>query len=155
MADPARRAHDEGMDAYELTRPILTSGRLLPRRHRPAPAPHDLLAEAARYVHQLPLGVSPGPAFDRRRPSPLEATAELERALWRVAHAFGACVDADEPPTALARRLVWARAIVAPAADGLASLLPTLAVALPGDDAAVRLAERLVGYLDHRALRRR
>jgi hypothetical protein len=141
------------MDAFELTRPILTSSRLLVRRPATGPAPADLLAEARRYVHQLPLGVSPGPAFDRVRPTPVRATVELERAVRSVAASFGVCVDSDEPLPTLARRLVRARAIVAPAADALAALLPALGTTGPVDigPEAVRLAERLAGYLDHRA----
>ena len=44
------------MDAFELTRPILSgSGRIAVERRRSPAAAVDLLATARRYVNQLPL----------------------------------------------------------------------------------------------------
>lgn len=137
------------MDAFELTRPILTEGhRRAAVAPRPAPCT-DLLAQARRFVNQLPLGAWSGPAFDGVRWNPRAAAREIERALFRTAASAGVAVDVDDSPEAIARRLVRCRVIVAPAADGAVVLLRLLA----GDDAvgdAAKLAERLIGYLDHR-----
>ncbi len=138
------------MDAFELTRPILSTTRLFPRPLlRPTAAPGDavaLLAEARRYVHQLPLGRSPG--LGARRSAPTPTPAMIERALWGTAAAFAVCVTSTEPPVVLARRLVRARAIVAPAADAIAALVPALEAGASGD--AAHLTVRLLGYLEHR-----
>jgi hypothetical protein len=157
MAISPRHAHDEVMDAYELTHPILATTppfvRGAPSRRAPSET-RGLLVEARRYVHQLPLGRSPGPAFDRRRPSGPEAAAAIDRALRRTAAAYAVGASSDESPLALARRLVRSRAIVAPAADALLSLLPVLEADAGAGDEGVRLAERVIGYLDHRTARR-
>jgi hypothetical protein len=152
-------AHDVGMDAFELTRPILTPGRRFARPVPPSssaartPAP-DGFAQARRFVNQLPLGAWVGPPFDGRRWNAGAAARELERALLRVAAAHGVSVSSDDAPGEIARRLVRARAIVAPAADAAVALLDGLRVGdTPSGDGA-KLAERLVGYLDFRALLR-
>ena len=139
------------MDAFELTRPILSrSGRIAVDR-KPAPvASVDLLAPARRYVNQLPLGSWSGPAFDGVRWNPRAAAREVERALFRAAASWGVAVGVDDSPEAIARRLVRCRVIVAPAADGAAALLQLLGAGKGVGDAA-KLAERLIGYLDHRA----
>ena len=58
-------AHPEVMDAFEMTRPVLSSTKLFTRRPAapilPALDVAAALIEARRYVHQLPLGLSPGP----------------------------------------------------------------------------------------------
>jgi hypothetical protein len=144
-------ADTAGMDAFELTRPILSGSRRIavePRRAKGAPA--DLLVSARRYVNQLPLGSWSGPAFDGPRWNPRAASRELERALFRAAAASGVAVDVDDSPEAIARRLVRCRVIVAPAADGAVALLELLR-ADEGTGDAAKLAERLIGYLDHRA----
>ena len=140
------------MDAFELTRPILSGSRRLAVVERPTapPAAVDLLASARRYVNQLPLGSWPGPAFDGVRSNPGAAAREIERALFRAAAASGVAVDVDDSPEAIARRLARCRVIVAPAADGALALLELLRSADGTGDAA-KLAERLIGYLDHRA----
>jgi hypothetical protein len=135
------------MDAFELTRPILTVGG---RAVEPAEASADVLAVARRFVNQLPLGTWPGPAFDGPRWSPGAAAREIERSLVRAAASHGVTVSVDDSPGALAKRLVRARVIVAPAADGTVHLLRALRAG-DADGAAVKLADRLLGYLDHRA----
>ena len=142
-------AHPEGMDAYQLTRPILSATPLVRRRPAPRTPAADPLVEARRYVHQLPLGRSP--SLVGRRTAVAPAPADIERALWRTAAAFGVCVSSTEAPADLARRLVRARAIVAPAADAVAALLPALEAGAGGD--AAHLAIRLLGYLDDRTTR--
>lgn len=142
-------AHHEGMDAYQLTRPILSATPLVRRRPAPTTPAADPLVEARRYVHQLPLGRSP--SLVGRRTAVAPAPADIERALWRTAAAFGVCVSSTEAPADLARRLVRARAIVAPAADAVATLVPALEAGAGGD--AAHLASRLLGYLDARATR--
>ena len=139
------------MDAFELTRPILSGSRRLAVVERSAPAPSsvDLLASARRYVNQLPLGSWSGPAFDGVRWNPRAAAREIERALFRTAAASGVAVDVDDSPEAIARRLVRCRVIVAPAADGALALLELLRGGDGTGDAA-KLAERLIGYVDHR-----
>lgn len=139
-------AHHDAMDAYQLTRPILSATPVLRRRPAdPAPA-GDPLVEARRYVHQLPLGRSP--SLVGRRSALAPAPADIERALWRTAAAHRVCVDSGEPAVDLARRLVRARVIVALAADAVATLLPALEAGAGGD--APHLASRLLGYLDDR-----
>jgi hypothetical protein len=148
-------ADTEGMDAFELTRPILSGSRRIavaPRRAKGAPA--DLLATARRYVNQLPLGSWSGPAFDGPRGNPRAAAREVERTLLRVAVASGVAVGVDDSPGEIARRLVRCRVIVAPAADGALALLHLLGEEEGVGDAA-KLADRLIGYLDHRAATRR
>ena len=133
------------MDAYELTRPILSATPVLARR-RPATSPAvDALAEAGRYVQQLPLGLTL-----RRLLTSSGAAREVEAALWALAVAEGVPVSVDEPAAALAVRLVDARAIVAPAADAVRTLLPLIrgGASIEG----VRLAELLVAYLEHRTV---
>lgn len=139
-------AHHGGMDAYQLTRPILSATPLVRRRPAPTTPAADPLVEARRYVHQLPLGRSP--SLVGRRTAVAPAPADIERALWRTAAAFGVCVSSTEAPADLARRLVRARAIVAPAADAVATLVPALEAGAGGD--AAHLASRLLGYLDAR-----
>ena len=142
------------MDAFELTRPILSgAGRIAVERRRSPAAAVDLLATARRYVNQLPLGSWSGPAFDGSRWNPRAAAREVERALFRAAAAAGVAVGVDDSPDAIARRLVRCRVIVAPAADGAVALLQLLAEEEGVGDAA-KLAERLIGYLDHRATAR-
>ena len=138
-----------------MTRPVLASTTLFTRRStRPAEPTFDpaaALVEARRYVNQLPLGRSPGPGHRL-----FEATAahrEIERALWRTAAAHGVCVTSTESASVLARRLVRSHAISPPAADAVAALVPALEAGAVGD--ATHLAQRLVGYLDHRAAARR
>ena len=147
------------MDAYELTRPILSpSGRVArtdadtiaaPALHRAAVA--DALVDARRFVNQLPLGAWAGPPFDRPRWSPQAASREIERALFRAAAAHGVTVSSDDAAADVARRLVRCRVIVAPAADATVALLEALRASDGADDSG-RLADRLVGYLDHRTL---
>jgi hypothetical protein len=139
------------MDAFELTRPILSGSRRLAvaERQVATPAATDLLATARRYVNQLPLGSWAGPAFDGGRWNPGAAAREIERALFRAAAAAGVTVDVDDSPEAIARRLVRSRVIVAPAADGALALLEVLRRGDGTGDAA-KLAERLIGYVDHR-----
>jgi hypothetical protein len=158
MVIVARRADTEAMDAYELTRPILSPSRHLtrtdPDRIEAAVARRvadDVLVDARRYVNQLPLGAWAGPPFDRPRWSPAEAAREVERSLARAAAAHGVTVSVDDSAEDLARRLLRCRVIVAPAADAAVALLQVLR---SGDDTgdATRLADRLVGYLDHRTL---
>ena len=153
MVFMASAADTAGMDAFELTRPILSgSSRVAVHvRHRRTPpvANTDLLVAARRYVNQLPLGAWSGPAFDGVRWNPRAAAREIERALFRVAAAAGVAVSVDDSPQAIARRLVRCRAIVAPAADGSIALLDLLRDGDGTGDAA-KLAERLIGYLDHR-----
>jgi hypothetical protein len=144
------------MDAFEMTRPVLASTTFFTRRSlRPAAPTFDAtasLVEARRYVNQLPLGRSPG-----RGRRPLESAAgarrEIERALWRTAAAHGVSVATAESSSELARRLVRSHVIVTPAADAVAALLPVLDAGVGAD--GVHLAQRLVGYLDHRAATRR
>ena len=144
-------ADTEGMDAFELTRPILSgSGRLSVGRRSPSASSVDLLVAARRYVNQLPLGSWSGPAFDGVRWNPGAAAREIERALFRAAATGGVAVDVDDSAEAIARRLVRCRVIVAPAADGAVALLELLRAGDATGDAA-KLAERLIGYLDHRA----
>lgn len=143
-------AHDEAMDAYQLTRPILSATPLVRRRPAPTTPAADPLVEARRCVHQLPLGRSP--SLVGRRTAVAPAPADIERALWRTAAAFGVCVSSTEAPADLARRLVRARAIVAPAADAVATLVPALEAGAGGD--AAHLATRLLGYLDARVATR-
>ena len=141
------------MDAFELTRPILSSGRRVAvgiDKRTTTTSPANGSAVARRYVNQLPLGRWAGPAFDGPRWNPRAAAREIERALFRAAAASGVAVDVDDSAEAIARRLVRCRVIVAPAADGAIALLPLLADGDPTGDAA-KLAERLIGYLDHRA----
>ena len=148
-------AHPEAMDAFEMTRPVLSGTTFFTRRVAPVVLPVDpaaALIEARRYVNQLPLGRSPGPGVGRPATG-AEARRDVERALWRTAAAHGVCVTSSEAPADLARRLVRARAIVAPAADAVALLLPALELGAGTD--ARHLATRLVGYLDERAERRR
>ena len=143
------------MDAFELTRPILSgSGRLAVDRKRDAASSADLLATARRYVNQLPLGSWSGPAFYGGRWNPRAAAREVEKALFRAAASSGVAVGVDDSPEAIARRLVRSRVIVTPAADGAVALLRLLGEEEGTGDAA-KLAERLIGYLDHRASRRR
>ena len=154
MVFMASAADTAGMDAFELTRPILSGSSRVPMRHRRTPAAStDLLVSARRYVNQLPLGTWSGPAFDGVRWNPRAASREIERALFRVAAAAGVAVSVDDSPEAIARRLVRCRAIVAPAADGAIALLDLLRDGDRTGDAA-KLAERLTGYLDHRAAAR-
>ena len=149
------RADTEVMDAFELTRPILSNGRRIAvDRRRSAAASTDLLATARRYVNQLPLGSWSGPAFDGPRWNPRAAAREVERALFRAAAASGVAVGVDDSPGEIARRLVRCRVIVAPAADGALALLHLLGEEEGVGDAA-KLADRLIGYLDHRAAARR
>lgn len=133
------------MDAYELTRPILSATPLLHRRSSASSPAVDGLAVAGRYVHQLPLGLT-----IRRLLMSSTAAREVEAALWALAVAEGVPVCVDEPPVALAHRLVEARAIVAPAADAIRTLLPMIGggASIEG----VRLAELLVAYLEHRTV---
>ena len=151
-------ADTAGMDAFELTRPILSkSGRIAveakPSRSSSSLSP-DRLANARRYVNQLPLGAWAGPPFDGVRWNPRAAACEIERALFRAAAASGVSVGVDDSPEAITRRLVRCRVIVAPAADGAVALLDVLADGDP-TGAAAKLAERLIGYLDHRAAQSR
>jgi hypothetical protein len=146
-----READTAPMDAFELTRPILSDGRRIavtPGRAKAAPV--GLLASARRYVNQLPLGSWSGPAFDGLRWNPRAAAREVERALFRAAAASGVAVGIDDSPAAIANRLVRCRVIVVPAADGAIALLQLLAQDEGVGDAA-KLADRLIGYLDHRA----
>ena len=165
MVFSALRADTDAMDAFELTRPILSpSGRLartdpdrtaVPVRVRKV-VDADLLATARRYVNQLPLGTWAGPPFDRPRWSAPAASREIERALVRAAAAHGVTVSVDDSATDIARRLVRCRVIVAPAADGAVALLEVLRGPSSSSSDRVgdagRLADRLVGYLDHRTL---
>ena len=136
------------MDAYELTRPILAATPLLGRRRRAAAPCVDVLACARRYVDQLPLGLT-----IVRRLTSAAAAAAVERALVELATAEGVPVRLDDGgggAAALARDLVAGRAVVAPAADAVALLLPLIR-----DGASIeglRLAELLVAYLEHRAV---
>jgi hypothetical protein len=138
-------AHHEGMDAYELTRPILAASPLLGRRRGRVEPCVDVLAAARRYVGQLPLGLT-----IVHRLAPARAAAEIERALVDLAVDEGVAVSVDEAVEELARRLVGARAIVVPAADAIALLVPLLrdTASIEG----VRLAEQLVAYLEHRTV---
>ena len=155
MVFRAGQADTEGMDAFELTRPILSgSGRLSVGRRSPSAPSVDLLVAARRYVNQLPLGSWSGPAFEGVRWNPGAAAREIERALFRAAAAGGVAVDVDDSAEAIARRLVRCRVIVAPAADGAVALLDLLRGGDATGDAA-KLAERLIGYLDHRAALKR
>ena len=139
------------MDAFELTKPILSgSGRIAVDRKRSSASDTDLLATARRYVNQLPLGSWAGLALGGVRWNPRAAAREIERALFRAAAASGVAVDVDDSPEAIARRLVRTRVIVAPAADGAVALLQLLTAGDATGDAS-KLAERLIGYLDHRA----
>ena len=133
------------MDAYELTRPILSATPVLARRRPPASPAVDALAEAGRYVQQLPLGLTL-----RRLLTSSTAAREVEAALWALAVAEGVPVSVDEQASALAARLVDARAVVAPAADAVRTLLPLICggASIEG----VRLAELLVAYLEHRTV---
>ena len=152
------------MDAFELTRPILSPSRRVARTDpdrikAPKVADADLLATARRYVNQLPLGTWQGPPFDRPRWSAQAASREIERSLFRAAAAHGVSVSVDDSAADVARRLVRCRVIVAPAADAAVSLLEVLRPSSgEGDGVGVgvgdagRLADRLVGYLDHRTL---
>lgn len=139
-----------------MTRPVLSSTTFFTRRStRPAVPTIDTsasLVEARRYVNQLPLGRFPGGG---RRPadSASEAHREIERALWRTAAAHGVCLTTTESSADLARRLVRSHVVVTPAADAVAALLPALEAGAGAD--AVHLAQRVVGYLDHRAATRR
>lgn len=139
------------MDAFQDTRPILSVGA----HHGPSKAskraastPADALVDVRRYVQQLPLGYSPGPPITRRRPSPREAARAVEGSLRTLAGVQGVAAAADEPVAALARRLLCCHGIAGPAADAVVILLPLLVDG--ASDEAVKLAERLVGYLDHR-----
>lgn len=136
------------MDAYQLTRPILTHGRRSSEVKLPSRDRGDALAEARRYVNQLPLGTWAGPPSDGVRWNPGAAARELERSLFRAAAAHGVTVGIDDAPTAIAVRLVRCHIIVAPAADAAVILLERLR---DGDAAATKPAARLIGYLDHRA----
>ena len=148
-------ADTEDMDAFELTRPILSGRGRIPAIERRGTVVArrdvaDLLATARRYVNQLPLGSWSGPAFDGVRWNPGAAAREIERALFRTAAASGVAVSVDDSAEAIARRLVRCRVIVTPAADGAVALLGVLRTGDRTGDAA-KLAERLIGYLDHRA----
>lgn len=145
------------MDAFELTRPILSPSRRVARTDPDRiPAPKvvdlDLLAGARRSVNQLPLGTWAGPPFDRPRWSAQAASREIERALFRAAAAHGVTVSVDDSATDVARRLVRCRVIVPPAADAAVALLQVLQAPTDSVGDAGRLADRLVGYLDHRTL---
>jgi hypothetical protein len=147
------------MDAFELTRPILspngrrarTDADRIPASRVDRTSTVDALVDARRYVNQLPLGTWQGPPFDRPRWSPAAASREIERALFRAASAHGVSVSVDDSASDVARRLVRCRVIVAPAADATAALLQALRTSDGADDGG-RLADRLVGYLDHRTL---
>jgi hypothetical protein len=141
------------MDAFELTRPILANGGRLATTERRRIASTTTSASARRYVNQLPLGSWAGPAFTGTRWNAGAAAREVERALVRVAAASGVAVGVDDTPSDIARRLVRCRVIVTPAADGAVALLQLLAEGDRHGDAA-KLAERLIGYLDHRATSR-
>ena len=156
MVFTAHRVDTAGMDAFELTRPILSGSRhvAVERRGAARNQPVDLLASARRFVNQLPLGSWSGPAFDGVRWNPGAAAREIERALVRAAASSGVTVGVDDSPEAIARRLVRCRVIVTPAADGAVALLELLRGGDGTGDAA-KLAERLIGYLDHRAATRR
>src|SRR4051794_13333415 len=151
------RADTDVMDAYELTRPILSPSRHLTRTDpdrsvaKRTVVDPDVLIAVRRYVNQLPLGAWQGPPFDRPRWTPSEAAVEIERALHRAAAAHGVAVCDDDSPEALARRLVRCHVIVTPAADAAVALLSVLRRSDGSDDGG-RLADRLVGYLDHRTL---
>lgn len=139
------------MDAFELTRPILSGSRhVAVERRRARNQQVDLLVTARRFVNQLPLGSWSGPAFDGTRWNPGAAAREIERALFRAAASSGVAVGVDDSLGAIARRLVRYRVIVAPAADGAVALVELLRAGDGTGDAA-KLAERLIGYLDHRA----
>jgi hypothetical protein len=161
MAFMHQEADTAPMDAFELTRPILSAGGHAVRTD-PDRTPRDrrnegddLLVSARRYVNQLPLGAWAGPPFDGPRWRPQAASREVERALFRTAAAQGVTVSVDDAPADIARRLVRCRVIVAPAADAAIALLEVLRGSDDEVGDAARLAERLIGYLDHRAWARR
>lgn len=155
-----------------MTHPVLASGRPAAladaapagprlrslRRGGPAAAPTERwLADARRFTYQLPLGMAPRPLLGRDRLRYHEAEAQLEQALWRVAATAGVVVSIDEPAPALARRLARSRAIVPPAAEAVATLVPVLSAGAAGEladaslePAATKVAERLMGYLASR-----
>jgi hypothetical protein len=160
MVFNAVRADTEVMDAFELTRPILSPSRHLTRTDPDRITPSrrrkvhddDVLVDARRYVNQLPLGTWAGPPFDRPRWSPQAASREVERSLFRTAAAHGVTVSVDDAAEDIARRLVRCRVIVAPAADAAVALLQVLRSSPDDAGDAGRLADRLVGYLDHRTM---
>lgn len=158
------------MDAFELTHPVLSAAAVtaplappVPRRFRhrppaPAPAVEEALVAIRRLAYQLPLGSAPRPLAGRDRWSFAGAAREVERAVGEVAAAHGVHPSGDGGIPALVRRLARCRAIVPPAAEAVARLLPVLEAGAAGqvDDAslepsAAKLAERLVGYLQSRA----
>jgi hypothetical protein len=157
------------MDAFELTHPVLSSGRtetfaagIAHRRAQRIAArridPDAGLAAARRFTYQLPLGSAPRPFEGRVRGTFGGAATDIEQALWGVALAKGVVVDVDERPMVLACRLMRVHAIVPPAVDAVQALLPILEAGAAGnlvdlsvETAAAKLAERLVGYLDSRA----
>jgi hypothetical protein len=151
--------------------------RLLPSRTEPrgaaaataAPAGTDvrpslltddvLVASARNLAYALPLGHAPLPLSERRRGGWSAALRRLEQALVAVAarHDLAVDVDAAEPAESLVRRLSRSHAIAPAAGDAVLALLPVLRRGAAGDGAvglevaAVRVAERLTGYLRSRA----
>jgi hypothetical protein len=139
--------------------------RTLPRAHgprstavRPSVLSDEVLVAAARNLaYELPLGHAPLPLAERRRGGWSAALRRLERALAGAAARHGVPVDVGEGTEALAHRLARANAISPAAADAVTAVVPVLRRGAAGDGrpgleiAAIRVAERVTGYLRWRA----
>lgn len=116
-----------------------------------------LVASARNLAYELPLGHAPLPLSERRRGGWSAALRRLERSLVAVAVRHDVPVDVDEPVEALARRLARAHTIAPAAGDAFLALAPVLRRGANGEGpvglevSAVRVAERLTGYLRSRA----
>ena len=116
-----------------------------------------LVASARNLAYELPLGHAPLPLSERRRGGWSAALRRLERSLVAVAVRHEVPVDVDEPAEALARRLARSHTIAPAAGDALLALAPVLRRGANGEGpvglevSAVRVAERLTGYLRSRA----
>ena len=149
-------ADNEGMDALSTTHPILSfRTRREPVTPRPASRADvvDLLAEAHRYVAQLP--VVRGRRSRTALVSDLEAVAlSLDGALRELAADAGidpSCTDRACLADELARR----RRITPPARDAIDAVAPVLRAALAGDldgrrDEVADIVDRVKRYLELR-----
>lgn len=125
---------------------------------RPSVLTDDVLVASARNLaYELPLGHAPLPLAERRRGGWTAALRRLERSLVAVAVRHDVPVDVDEPAEVLARRLARSHTIAPAAGDAVRALAPVLRRGANGEGpvglevSAIRVAERLTGYLRSRA----
>lgn len=116
-----------------------------------------LVASARNLAYELPLGHAPLPLSERRRGGWSAALRRLERSLVAVAVRHEVSLDLEESAEVLARRLAGSQAIAPAAGDAVLAIAPVLRRGANGDGppalevSAIRVAERLTGYLRSRA----